>query len=189
MKTRLKFLNEFFRMKELRFDNYTITVQEQPCYNFASDDYFLRFNIAEVTEEIDIYRKMAIESQPKQPGHDKPHIQFKLNADKIGKIYILLPVTIVSDFQSYVVSFLDNMREVLLKIDNPAKDIQKKLMVMESFNNIIGSGRLLKKAIADQFMTGTIEVITPDNIRRKLDKADVPKLRMIPQIAPFVEEV
>lgn len=197
---KLKFLQDFFQAKRYNLDkNTTITLAEEPCYQFGKDDYTFRVELAEVIEEIDliknetsekpIYRKLAIEHQPQQLGHNTPHLQFKLHSDKVGKIYILLPVDNGEQFKAYVQSFLDIVGNILIRIDNKNKDLQQNFMILPKFKGIKGKGELIKNLILELYLENKIEIITVDKLQRILAMEDIKKIKQVPQLLPFFERI
>tara|TARA_Y100000310_G_C20584294_1_gene764611 strand:+ start:530 stop:1108 length:579 start_codon:yes stop_codon:yes gene_type:complete len=186
----LKFLNEFFTQKKYESDNMTITLDERACYDIRNEDYRFRVKIAEVIGEIDIcYRDIAIEDHHQQTKHQKPHLQFKLHADGLGHIHIFLPVENAEDYKKYILSFLDTIGSVLIDIDNPQKKLQTEFMIMKNFKKIEGMSRNIKKLIYEQYQRKELRLLDFNKEERKLNEDDIKKIKEIPQIAAFFEDV
>lgn len=186
----LKFLNDFFTSKKYEMENLTITLDERPSYDMDSDDYRFRVKIAEVIDEIDIrYRDAAIEDHHRQIKHQKPHLQFKLHADGIGHIYIFLPVKDIKDYKKFILSFLDIIGQILIKMDNQDKELQKKFMIIDSFKKIAGMGNNIKQLVYEQFKKRKLKLLTLEKKEKNIDKDDLKKIKEIPQITPFFEKL
>lgn len=186
----LKFLNEFFMKKKCELENATITLEERPSYDIQSEDYRFRVKISEVIDEIDIrYKDVAIEDHHRQIKHQKPHLQFKLHADGIGHVYIFLPVNAVQDYKKYILSFLDIIGSVLIKMDNPQKELQKKFMIIENFRKIKGMGDHIKRLVYDQYQKGELQLLTLEKKETCIRSEDIDRIKKIPQISPFFEKI
>lgn len=186
----LKFLNVFFTQKKYDLENVTITLEERSAYDIHSEDYRFRVKISEVVDEIYVYcRDMAIENHHKQDKHQEPHLQFKLHADKIGHIHIFLPVKNADDYKKYILSFLDIIGQIMIKLDNPKKELQTKFMVRASFKEIEGMGTNIKQLVQAQYQKNKLTLTTFDKDERSITEEDVKKIKEIPQIAPFFEDV
>ena len=186
----LKFLHEFFTKKKYELENTTITLDERPSFDIKSEDYRFRVKIAEVVDEVDIYyRDMAIEDHHNQIKHQKPHLQFKLHADGVGHIHIFLPINNAKDYKKYILSFLDIIGSILIEIDNPKKELQKKFMRIENFKEIEGMGNNIKNLVYKQYQEGELRLLTLEKEERKINEDDVKKIKQIPQISPFFENI
>lgn len=185
----LKFLKEFFLSKKFESKTTTITLQERACYDLRAEDYRFWVKIDEVIDEIDIVsREMAIEDHHQQVKHREPHLQFKLHADGIGHIHIFLPMKTAADYKRYILSFLDILREILVRMDE-GKKMQREFMIMERFAMIKGQGNLLKKIIYDELKKGQIKVLTLNKEERTVTAEEFSKLKQIPQLSAFFERV
>lgn len=186
----LRFLNDFFMKKKCELDNITITLDERPSYDIHSEDYRFRVKIAEVIDEIDVLcRDVAIEDHHNQNKHQSPHLQFKLHADGVGHIHIFLPVDSAKKYKEYILSFLDLIGEVLIKMDNKNKDLQTKFMISESFKEIKGMGDNIKRLVNEQYKTGELRLLTLDKEERNITGEDIKKIKKITQISPFFDDV
>ncbi len=190
MATGLNFLHYFFMKKKCELEKVTIVLEERPCYDIQSEDYRFRVKIAETIDEIDIRHKdVAIEDHHRQIKHQKPHLQFKLYADGVGPIHIFLPVNTADDYKKYILSFLDIIGGVLIKMDNHQKDIQNNFMIGDNFKEIEGMGDNIKKLIYEQYLKGELTISTLEKEERKISEEDIKKIRKIPQISPFFESL
>lgn len=184
----LKFLHEFFTKKKFESENLTVTLDERPCFDIRSEDYRFRIKIAEVIDEIDIYyRDIAIEDHHNQIKHQKPHLQFKLHADGIGHIHIFLPIKTAKDYKKYILSFLDIIGSILIKINN--KELQKNFMIIENFNKIKGLGNNIKNFIFEEYQKNNLKLLTLKKEEKTIKEEDIKKFKEIPQIAPFFEKI
>ena len=186
----LKFLNEFFMKKKYNLNNITITLDERASYDIRSEDYRFRVKISEVVDEIDVYcRDMAIENHHQQIKHQKPHLQFKLHADGVGHIHIFLPVEDAKDYRRYILSFLDIIGSILVSMDSPKQELQKKFMVMENFEKIQGMRDNIKKLVYEQYKKRKLKLLTLEKEEREMNEDDIKKIKEIPQISPFFDEI
>ncbi len=97
----LKFMGEFFTKPKYELENIAITLEERPSFDIRTEDYRFRIKISEVVDEIDVCcRDLAIEDHHQQLKHQQPHLQFKLHADGVGHIHILLPVETIQDIKN-----------------------------------------------------------------------------------------
>ena len=190
MKEGLKFLNDFFTSKKCETANLTITLDERPSFDINSEDYRFRVKIAEVIDEIDIRcRDMAIEDHHEQTKHKKPHLQFKLHADGIGHIHIFLPISTAQEYKKYILSFLDIIGSILIKLDNKNKELQTKFMIMDNFKRIDGMGENIKQLVFDKHKNKELKLLTLDKKEMDMNDEDIKKLKSVPQIAPFFENI
>lgn len=186
----LKFLYEFFTKKKYEINSLTVTLDERPSFDIKSEDYRFRVVISEVVDEVDIYyRDIAIEDHPQQTKHQRPHLQFKLHADGIGHIYIFLPVTNAKDYKKYILSFLDIIGSVLIKMDNEEKELQNKFMIIDNFRKIRGMGDNIKQVVHDSYKKGELTVLTLDKEVKVIDNEYLKQIKGIHQIAPFFEKI
>ena len=186
----LKFLQHFFVQKKFEVDDLTITLEERPSFDIRSEDYRFRVVIAEVIDEVDIYyRDIAIEDHHEQIKHQKPHLQFKLHADGIGHIHIFLPVNNAKDYKKYILSFLDIIGSILIKLDSKEQKLQKQFMIMESFNEIKGMGDNIKQIVYDSYKKGELKLLTLEKKEGVIDDEYLKQIKEIPQIAPFFEKI
>ena len=186
----LKFLHEFFTKKKCELSGITITLDERPAFDIKSEDYRFRVVIAEVVDEVDVcYRDIAIEDHHNQTKHQRPHLQFKLHADGIGHIHIFLPVNNTNDYKKYILSFLDIIGSVLIKMDNEKKELQNKFMILDNFNKIEGMGDNIKQVVYDSYKKGELTLLTLDKEVKIIDDEYLKQIRGIPQIAPFFEKI
>lgn len=186
----LKFLNNFFTSKKYEMKETTITLDEMPSFDINSEDYRFRVKIAEVIDEIDIRcRDMAIEDHHGQTKHKKPHLQFKLHADGVGHIHIFLPISTAEEYKRYILSFLDIVGSILIKLDNKNKELQTNFMVMNNFKQIEGMGENIKQLVFYKHKSKELKLLTLDKQERNVDDEDIKKLKSIPQIAPFFENI
>lgn len=190
MKDGLKFLHDFFTSKKYEMVNLTITLEERPSFDINSEDYRFRVKIAEVIDEIDIRcRDMAIEDHHKQTKHKEPHLQFKLHADGIGHIHIFLPISTAEEYKKCILGFLDIIGSILIKLDTKSKELQTKFMIMDNFKHIGGMGGYIKQLISDKHKNKELKLLTLDKKERNIDDEDIKKLKSVPQIAPFFENI
>ena len=186
----LKFLYHFFTKKKYELKDLTVTLDERPAFDIKSEDYRFRVVIAEVVDEVDIYyRDIAVEDHHQQTKHQKPHLQFKLHADGIGHIHIFLPVNSAKDYKKYILSFLDIIGSVLIKMDNEKKELQNKFMIPDSFNQIKGMGNNIKQIVHDSYKKGELTLLTLDKEEQLIDDEYLNQIKRIPQIAPFFEKI
>lgn len=186
----LKFLYEFFTAKKYEINGSTITLDERPSYDIRSEDYRFRVIIAEVIDEVDIYyRDIAIEDHPNQVKHQKPHLQFKLHADGIGHIHIFLPIKDTKDYKKYILSFLDIIGSVLIKMDNEEKELQNKFMQMDKFKEINGMGENIKQVVYESYKKGELTLSTLNKEMKVIDDEYIKRIKEIPQIALFFEKI
>jgi len=186
----LKFLYKFFTKKKCEVDGITITLDERPAFDIRSEDYRFRVVIAEVVDEVDIYyRDIAIEDHHKQAKHQRPHLQFKLHADGIGHIHIFLPVNDAKDYKKYILSFLDIIGSILVKMDNEKKELQGKFMQMDNFKKIKGMGNNIKQVVYESYKKGELTLQTLDKELKVIDAEYLKQIKGIPQIAPFFEKI
>ncbi|MBM3199397.1 hypothetical protein FJZ53_00555 [Candidatus Woesearchaeota archaeon] len=186
----LKFLQEFFAKNKCELKNITVTLEERPCYDIRSEDYRFRVKIAEVIDELDIrYRDLAIEDHHKQAKHQKPHIQFKLHADRLGHIYISLPVENVNEYKEYILSFLDIIGSILIRLDNTNKELQTTFMILNNFKKIRGKGNKIKQLVYDHYNKKELKLIDLEKKERDITPEDLKQIKSIPQISPFFEKI
>ena len=165
----LKFLNDFFTSKKYEMKETTITLDERPSFDINSEDYRFRVKIAEIIDEIDIRcRDMAIEDHHEQTKHKKPHLQFKLYADGIGHIHIFLPILTAEEYKKYILSFLDIVGSILIKLDNKNKELQTKFMIMDNFKQIEGMGENIKKLVFDKYKNKELRLLTLEKQEREI---------------------
>ncbi|MBI2108423.1 hypothetical protein HYT54_04815 [Candidatus Woesearchaeota archaeon] len=170
--------------------NLTITLDERPSFDINSEDYRFRVKIAEVIDEIDIRcRDMAIEDHHNQTKHKKPHLQFKLHADGIGPIHIFIPISTIEEYKKYILSFLDIIGSILIKLDNKNKELQTKFMIMDNFKKIEGMRENIQQLVFDKYKNKELKLLTFDKKERNMNDEDIKKLKSIPQIAPFFENI
>ena len=190
MSNGLKFLYDFFTKKKYEASGITITLDERPSFDIKAEDYHFRVVIAEVVDEVDIYyREMAIEDHPRQTQHQRPHLQFKLHADGVGHIHIFLPVSDAKDYKKYILSFLDIIGSVLVRMDNKDKELQHKFMILGSFNKIRGMGDNIKQVVYDSYKKGELTLLTLEKETKVIDEDYLKRIKGIPQIAPFFERI
>ena len=190
MADELRFLPSFFLKKKYELENMTIALEERASYDTQTEDYRFRIKIAEVIDEIDVYyRDIAIEDHHHQTKHQKPHLQFKLHADKVGHIHIFLPVKSASDYKRYILSFLDIIGSILLSIDTPKKELENNFMIMKSFNKIKGKGEAIKDLIHEQYKQKRLMLLNFKKEEKKISGEDLKKIKRITQISPFFEKV
>lgn len=186
----LKFMKEFFTKQKYEMENITITLEERPSFDIRTEDYRFRIKISEVVDEIDICcRDLAIEDHHQQLKHQQPHLQFKLHADGVGHIHILLPVETIQDYKRYILSFLDLIGSIILEMDNPQKELENYFMVMANFKKIEGMQDNIKRLILEQYKLGGLRLLTLEKEEREICQEDIEKIKKIPQIAPFFQKI
>lgn len=186
----LKFLNTFFMKTKCEIDKVTISLEERPSFDINTEDYRFRVNISEVIDEIDIrYRDVSIEDHHGQIKHQKPHLQFKLHADKIGYIHIFLPITDVKEYKKYILSFIDIIGSILIGLDNKEKKLQTTFMIVDSFKQIKGMGDYIKNVVCELHKKNKLTIETLDKKEKLIDYDDIQKIKKVNQISPFFEKI
>ena len=152
---RFQFIHEYYKKNKLNdfLHSIFITITEQPSFNIKEEDYSLRL---ETCHGKDIHRKYSIEHHLTQ-RHNKPHLQFKFNSERIGAIWINLFFENESEYKKGIEGFIFYSKNIFKELEVEHEKLCNEMMYVDKVDSLIDQGKFLHKKITTSIQEGLIE--------------------------------
>jgi len=172
-------------------DTYSVDIQKEDVYaslimqaiqdykEYVTIEFVLRFENKKITSEGRVFqREFSIEHHPPEKSqHTEPHIQLYIHGplfeEKIGKLWINLPLENKEAYNKYIKGFFFILKEIIEKCD---PGLEKSILNTREVMRLTEQKNYLKRNINYSLKHNKIEYKPPEGKSRILKFQELPML-------------